>query len=356
MNFSFNCPKIDTFIIVKYWIKLIIFSLTFFGSLKPSYSQDVHFSQRLAADRQRNVAFTNQYEGNWQAMTIYRQQWQSIGVPFNTSGFFLTKKIHTKLTALDFFAGVTFLNDQSGDAKLNSNQLSFNIGAAYTYGKNIFSLAVSNSFVLKSFSQAGLTFPSQYDRNEGRFNESFDNGENFAGDNLNYYDLGFGLLFERKLNAQWFLRSGFSMLHVNEATESFFDQDNDKNMGYGFQFVADYLYSEYITVEPYLSFYRAKGASETILGSAVIFNASSFGPVNNIAPFLYLRTGVDRLTDAIILGSRADFSNFQVGASYDFNVSELEIASNYRGGFELSLLFTLPEEKLKTKRIPCERY
>lgn len=335
------------------WVFLCVYS--FFAS-SVTYGQDVHFSQRLAGDRQRNVAFHDQFEGSWQAMSIYRQQWQSVGVPFITSGIWATKKFDLGLRQTQFFGGISFLNDQSGDAKLNSNQFSLHLGATYTYGKHRFRLAVSNALINKNFDGSGLTFPSQFDRNTGSFDENLSNGENFSGNNLSFYDLGFGLLTEHVINQEWTLQSGFSMQHVNQGQESFFDGENRKNIGYGIQLVAKHTHSKSIGLEPYLSFYRTKGASETIFGSAVILNTFSLGSISKISPFLYFRTGVDRLTDALIIGSRANFQKFQLGVSYDINVSELELASNHRGGFEILLSYTVPEEKLNKKRINCERY
>lgn len=337
---------------IKYYV-LTILLIEFLASVQ---AQDVHFSQRLAANRERNAAFTNQFTGSWQAMSVYRQQWQSIGTPFTTGAILIAKQFDSKLSALNFFTGFSYINDQSGDGKLNLNQFGLNLGASYTFGKNKVSLAFSNAFILKSFNQRGLSFPSQFDRSTGFFNETLDNRENFSGESTNYYDLGFGSLLERRINDNWNLVSGFSMQHINQAKESFFDRNNKKNIGYGFQFSAEHQYSNLIALIPSFSFYRTKGASETIFGSKVRFESSSFGPIEKISPFVLFRTGVDRLTDALIIGTNASINRFELGISYDFNVSELELASNYQGGFELLLIYTMPEEKQNYKRIPCERY
>ena len=326
------------------------------ANLTSVQAQDVHFSQRLAAQRERNPAFTNQFDGSWQAMSIYRQQWQSIGTPFITGGLFFTKKFDSPIKGLVPFAGITNINDQSGDGKLNVNLFNLNIGLNYTLGRNSISFALSNALVLKNFNQGGLSFPSQFDRNIGLFNRDLPNSENFSGENTEFFDMGFGILYERKLNDDWILHSGFSMQHVNQAEESFFDADNTKNLGYGLQFSADYRFSELINFVPSLSFYRAKGAAETIVGSKVRFNSSKFGPIERISPFLLFRTGFDRLTDALIIGSQASINRFLFGISYDVNISELELASDYQGGFEMLLIYTMPEKKLNFKRIPCERY
>jgi len=337
-------------------VKLLLLIILMSGFYQLLHSQDVHFSQRLAGDKQRNPAFTNQFEGSWQAFTVYRQQWQSIGVPFTTSSIFATKRFYTDLPALQFYGGLVLTNDQSGDAKLTANQFQLNLGASIELEENTFTFFVSNSFTIKSFNQNGLTFPSQYDRSIGGFNENLSSGESFQGESTSYFDLSVGGLLERELNERWSLTTGASALHLLQPNESFFDGGNQRSLGYGVQAELEYDFTDFLNLFPYVSFYRSNGASETLIGSSVLFNTAVFGPIENIKPFLYLRTGIDRLSDAIILGSNATIGNFQVGASYDFNISELEIASNYQGGFELTLSYTGKGPQHKKRRIPCERY
>ena len=143
----------------------------------------------MAADKQRNAAFTSQYDGEVQLFTVYRQQWQSIGVPYTTSAFFGTKRFYTENPGLQFYGGLFFINDESGDAKLTSNEATLNIGSSLQYGDNYFSFFVSPSFTFKTYNQNGLTFPSQYDRDIGGFNEDLSSGEAFQGESTTYFDL-----------------------------------------------------------------------------------------------------------------------------------------------------------------------
>lgn len=319
-------------------------------------SQDVHFSQRLAGDKQRNAAFTSQFDGSWQAFSVYRQQWQSIGVPYTTSSLFFTKRFYVDNPALQFYSGIILSNDQSGDAKLTANQLYLNLGASLQLDRDAFSFFISNSYSFKSFNQDGLTFPSQYDRSIGGFNENFSSGESFQSESTSYYDLGVGGLWERKLSNKLELTSGASALHLLQPNESFFDETSRKGFGYGLQFELEYKMSKNLNLYPYVSYYRTQGASEGLVGSAILFNTAAFGPIENIKPFVYVRTGINRLTDAAVIGSSATVGNFQFGLSYDVNISELEIASNYQGGFEITLSYTGKGPQLKNRKIPCERY
>ena len=53
--------------------------------------------------------------------------------------------------------------------------------------------------------------------------------------------------------------------------------------------------------------------------------------------------GYWRFKDAFVAEARYEFSNWSVGTSYDFNISELTSASHAKGGFEISLRFISPD-------------
>jgi hypothetical protein len=58
--------------------------------------------------------------------------------------------------------------------------------------------------------------------------------------------------------------------------------------------------------------------------------------------------------DAAIMIFNFDYQHITFGISYDINYSGLRAASTFRGGFELSALYTLQKKKKrKIKNIPC---
>lgn len=340
-------------------MRIFTFFFTLYLALLSSsfvYSQDVHYSQRLVLDRERNPTFFNHFDGKWQLYSAYRQQWAAVGEPFVSSTANLVRKIKTSQKGLDFFAAAGFTNDQSGDVKLDMNQLALVFGAQLQTEYGTFEAALNNQWVTKSMNLNGVTFPEQYDRSIGRFNEQLASGENLPANSLDFFNFNFGLSWEKQLDPLWRLRTGLSLSNLTEPEESFFDENNRKNRGYGLQLLGSYAGFNGKVLEPYLSYYRAKGASELVLGSALSFQMLKGDLVQSIKPFLYVRTGVDRQTDALIVGSRVELLNFDLGLSYDVNVSELELATQNRGSFELSLVYTLDYLTPKIRRLPCERY
>jgi type IX secretion system PorP/SprF family membrane protein len=336
-------------------IKAFVFCLVLFLS-SSIFSQDVHFSQSVASLQQNNASFSPFFDGDIQVASVYREQWGAIGVPFVSSYLIVNSKIHRLNDQFGVFGGFQYLNDRSGDAKLNVNNLNLNLGISYFLDENTFCIAIMNGLVVKQFNANNLTFPQQYDRNIGGFNESLDHGESFNSDQLNYYNLGVGLSWQRIISNNWTILTGFSIDNLTKGKESFFEESNTKKIGWGLQGEANYRWKKTISLVPYLSYYKSYSASELVFGSGLKFKTRTESNVSFIQPFAYLRSGVNRNSDAIILGSYLGIKQLSIGASYDFNISNLEIASNYQGGFELSLAYIFKGKSINKRTIPCERY
>nr|HMT30619.1 type IX secretion system membrane protein PorP/SprF [Bacteroidia bacterium] len=60
--------------------------------------------------------------------------------------------------------------------------------------------------------------------------------------------------------------------------------------------------------------------------------------------------------DAFIASAGVEYNNLSVGASYDFNTSDLNTASNGKGGYELSLIYIIRKVKPLGIKPPCPLY
>jgi hypothetical protein len=92
------------------------------------------------------------------------------------------------------------------------------------------------------------------------------------------------------------------------------------------------LYADYF--DPYTNNFKRVGISTLQLGimyNHVFFNSD--GDKSITGGLLY------RWDDAIIPVIQLELSKFTVGASYDVNISKLAVASQARGGFELTLSY-----------------
>jgi hypothetical protein len=64
-------------------------------------------------------------------------------------------------------------------------------------------------------------------------------------------------------------------------------------------------------------------------------------------PAAFILGGYYRFKDAAVLETAYEFSNYRIGLSYDINLSDLNVATNSKGGFEISLKFITPNPFLK---------
>ena len=77
----------------------------------------------------------------------------------------------------------------------------------------------------------------------------------------------------------------------------------------------------------------------------------------NFLNFAYiLKNNFSNLTDAVYAVIGANYKNYYGGVSYDFNISQLNTASNYRGALEISFIYTGISTRLTKIQIPCDRY
>jgi hypothetical protein len=77
--------------------------------------------------------------------------------------------------------------------------------------------------------------------------------------------------------------------------------------------------------------------------------------INNLFSGLYLRNAIAGQTDAMIIVAGLNVYNVNVGINYDINVSGLKDASNFRGAFEISIIYESISTVFDMFTIPCER-
>src|ERR1700744_5202325 len=68
-------------------------------------AQDIHFTQFNAAPLIINPAFTGNFDGQYRVAAIYRNQWQSVTVPYVTYGASIDAPLVHDLSVDDYLAG-----------------------------------------------------------------------------------------------------------------------------------------------------------------------------------------------------------------------------------------------------------
>jgi hypothetical protein len=87
---------------IFYLVLCVLFQNQVFG-------QDIHFSQFLNSPLSLNPSETGNFDGDWRIVANYRNQWQSLGVPFRTISASYDRQLYVKKHHLS--VGLYFINE-----------------------------------------------------------------------------------------------------------------------------------------------------------------------------------------------------------------------------------------------------
>ncbi|MCK9498639.1 MAG: PorP/SprF family type IX secretion system membrane protein [Bacteroidales bacterium] len=336
----------------KIFIIIVIFS---FGSfLSKLYCQDIHFSQFTASPLSLNPAETGFFDANWRFTNNYRTQWATIGTPYRSISVGFDKAIHTK-KAKHFGLGAFFINDHSGSSNLLVNKIFINAAYIISLNENNFlSLGAQLGFVTKDFSLNDLSLPSQFNENTGLFDSNLANNLISPIDDIKYLDVNLGIKYQtiiKNISPHF----GLSFFHVNNPKETFINGANRLAMRTAFNSGIAIAMNKNIDIIPNVLVMYHKKTSDFVLGGIANFKLNPQKQITNIFAGIYERNSLNN-ADAIILTAGLGIYGFDLGFSYDVNVSALKTATKNRGAFEVSLIYKHFTQKIKSIAIPCDRY
>jgi type IX secretion system PorP/SprF family membrane protein len=317
-------------------------------------AQDIHFSQYYASPLSLNPANTGNYSGDWRLMNSYRRQWKSIKEPFVTNAIAYDRNFY--VLNENFSAGLIFINDKSGGANLAVNKIMLSMAYHKAIKGHHLHLGYQIGYVQKNINLAGVTFPDQYDRNTGGFNTMLPNNETFNGTQLSYVDMNIGLIYGKRIGI-FDLEAGLAFFHFNYPRETFFSPGNSLISRKLLHFSAKVDLTEKIFLQPKILMMGTTKATDYLAGTLSGYRiAENKATIKSVFAGILLRNGISRNNDAFIAIAGINFKAFDLGFSYDYNVSDLKTATNYLGGFELSFIYTGISTVLKKVSIPCDRY
>lgn len=318
------------------------------------WAQDIHFSQYSASPLTLNPAMTGDFDGEWRLANSYRDQWRSIARPMTTNAFSFEKQFYLHTEQIS--GGLLVVNDQSGDAQLTVNALYLSAAYHRKLGRSTMSIGFQPGYVMKFYKTDDLTFPEQYDHSIGYFNGSLESGESNYRQQLGHFDLNFGLSWKMDL-PRITPRAGVALFHLLDPKESFFR--GEQRQGIRQSIFADITIQldEHLFLRPAVQYSRHSIANSAVPGSDIgyQFKQEREG-VNLVYGGVYYRSGFTRNEDAIIPVVGFGIQRWNIGMSYDVNISGLEVATENRGGFEISIRYTSFSTALSKTTIPCERY
>jgi type IX secretion system PorP/SprF family membrane protein len=318
-----------------------------------SQGQDIHFSQFMSSPLFLNPALTGSFSGDFRISALNRSQWNSFTNGYKTLAFSAeTNFLQNRYVSLPFSGALHFRSDIAGDGRFGISELQIPIAYHFrlTPLDEWISFAVMPGIVQHSLDFSQLNFGSQF--NGERYDPGSPSNENFAGNNLVYYDMSTGLSAGLFITPHIKSRIGIGLFHFLRPVISF-DGDEEIRLSprLSAHASATIKRGKYWSFEPSAMYSRQIGQQEFVFGSLVRLDTESSEFRGLIAGFFY------RWDDALIAEWGFDYLQFRTLISYDINFSGLKRASHYRGGPEFSLvyIFDLKQEisKIPSKKCPA---
>ncbi len=333
----------------------LVLILVFFYML--SNAQDVHFTQFYNAPANINPALTGVFVGDTRYAANFRNQWRKVPVNYMTFAGTYDTKLKPNLIKFGALAvGGHFHYDIAGDSRLYNTQLSGIASLSKTLtAKDKLSAGLGLGVSVVGFDYGQLKFNSQFDGEV--YTPDLASGEEVANANRNsvYADMNIGVNWNHRVKkSRSFFNLGLAALHFNAPKVNFYTNEKES---------LDTRLNLFINGAVQLT-RRFDVRGRTLIQSK--------GPekefIVGLAGRFYLDPHLSKET-AIELGLNHRFFDLgdswsptlefhhkaiTVGLSYDINISDFNVATQNRGGFELAIIYRtarIPELKPKDCKI-----
>lgn len=340
-------------------MKYIIITTLFFVGVAVSKQtlaqQDIHFAQFYELPILRNPALAGIFNGNTRFTTAYRNQWESITVPYKTMTLSGEFKIYNGFTDGDFMTvGLQITNDEAGDSKLRRMQIlpMINYHKLLNEEKStLLSLAFMGGIVTERFDPTQLKFDDQFVN--GSYSSSNTTNQTFSRTSFNYIDLSTGIALSSLINEKTKFYIGATLFHYNNPKLAFLkDQTITLNRKWGFNAGFTKEVGNMGKIVAYTDYFIQGANHITQLGFLYSHN---FIPATEEGQLSASIGSIFRMNDAIIPVIKLNKDKLSLGLSYDTNISSLKTASKFRGGFEMTISVIDPfkKENLDADKTKC---
>lgn len=318
-------------------------------------AQDFHYSQFYNGPLHLNPALTGIFRGDVRLMGNYKSQWADVPVDYKTVTLAVDKKF-LKVAGENnsfFSGGLAFNYDRAGDSKLTWANLDLNVSYTKAFSPQvILSGGAKAAVVQRSFDTGNLRYNNQFDEVRGFVDPNLPTGENFNTDGNLFPDfsLGVNLRLQAEQTSDLVFRNdrrskldlGIALHHLFAPDQSFFEDVK-------------------VPIERRLSPY-AIGTLQILpavdIRAAVTYQnqgpfydelvatlGGQFWVKNTLGKQVSIMAGMgvrrDKIQDSYWPTFEVTYNNWQVGLNYDFNTSPFDIATENRGGLELSVRYII---------------
>jgi type IX secretion system PorP/SprF family membrane protein len=321
-------------------------------------AQDLHFSQFFETPLLTNPGLAGLFSGDVRLQAVYRTQWQSVTVPYQTGS--LNGEYKVPVGGNDFMTiGGQILYDKAGSVGLTATQVlpAVNFHKSLNSDKSMYlSLGFIAGLVSRGIDESKITTNNQY--NGSAYDPTAPTGETFAKSNYTYFDGSAGLVFNDQIgdNEDNSFYAGIAYDHFNNPKSISFYADPLDQMIPKWVFTGGLRLSttEYSYMTYYFNYSKQGPYTEVIFGGLYTWRLDAVDD-----PQQLFHAGVLlRVQDAIIPVAKIELKPLTVSVSYDINLSKLVVASQDRGGMELGLTYQayLDRDNSSKNAVVCPRF
>lgn len=307
---------------------------------KGLFAQDLTFSQFYEQPLLRNPALSGIFKGDIRISGAYRDQWSSVTIPFRTGAMSIEYKIPVGEHNDVFTVASQMSLDAAGDIRLKRTQLfpALSFHKSLSDEKDTYlSVAFMGGPVFSQFDPTQVKFGDQYVN--GNYNASNPTAQTLQYSSYQYWDVSTGVCFSTQFNngGRWY--AGASVAHFNNpvirsttgSSESFLTPKYSFNIG------INTPVSDNNRIIAFTDYFSENGHRQLLGG---LLYGWDFQKYYENDPFTFYIGSFIRWGDAIIPVVKMDFNHLSIGISYDVNYSKLRVASNWRGGLELTASYS----------------
>lgn len=320
-------------------IKYLFLLLSCF-CIKISSAQDIHYTQYNFLPLLQNPASVGFFDANMRFSGIYRNQWATVPVNYNSVGFSYDVNFleHFK-TGSKAGVGLNFYFDQAGDSKFQTLHLmipiAYHLYLPISNHKLKISIGAEAGFQYKSLSTSDLYYDSQF--NGETFNPNAEPKETFTNLNVLNADFGGGINFEFETKSKMKFGLGFALKHINSAKESYINSNIKPDLRQRFVVPASVFIpiSNKCDLDITYLFNFQNESQEQLLGTLFGYYLENLTVKKRKINF----GAFYRISDAISFALQYETNNFKAGLSYDITTSKFSNATNTYGGLEIGLAY-----------------
>lgn len=326
-------------------------------------AQDIHFSQFFASPLTVNPANTGLFDGDYRIGANYRQQWNSVPVPYKTFAAYgdlgLMKGAFKRYYA---GAGLSIASDRAGDGNLGVTKIMASGAFHYALDANrqsVVSVGLQAGWVQKRLDWSQLYFDEQWSDLE--FNKSLPNGENGYRSGFGQPDVQLGVNYSYAVTKSVSLYASVAAFHLIKPKDSFYTTENDSAEGNRLGMRPVFSAGSTIKVNDKFNIYPAvyytsqKKASEFLAGTLLSYDFLGNSSVEHNR--FYLGAFV-RAKDAWYPVVGYEYRNIRALFNYDVNTSELKPATGGNGAWEISIVYigSIFKNIKPIFDVPCPRF